>query len=200
LREPIWIYDGQILDGRNRWRACEVVGVEPESREYQGDDPLGFVLSLNLHRRHLTDGQKAVLALDILPLMEAEARERMSEAASEGVEFVPPPEAGKSRDHAAAAVGVNPRYVSDAKRIAREAPELVEKLRAGALTVPAAMRQLKEDQRKADLARPVRVDLAPGLHRGRHACGSRSPSPRMTSSARLQAAERWQPGHQQVSR
>lgn len=175
LREPIWTYNGQILDGRNRWRACEAGEVASRPmREYSGDDPLAFVLSLNLHRRHLTDAQKSVLSLDILPHLEEQARERQSRAVvnrhAEDRGLVPEriPELDKSdaRDQAAAMVGVNPRYVSDTKRIAREAPQLIEKMRAGELTVPAAMRQLKEDERKDNLARPVRIELAPGLHRG----------------------------------
>lgn len=195
LREPIWLYQGQILDGRNRYRACIEASVTPQVREYIGDDPLGFVLSLNLHRRHLTDGQKAVLALDILPHLEEQARERQAHGSTAPgrslVERIPqailprstlPPltddekvavdklkrveKEGKSRDEAASRVGVNPRYVSDTKRLNREAPHLIEKLRDGSLTVPAAMRQLKEDERRVSLARPVTIALEPGVHRG----------------------------------
>lgn len=40
LREPIWTYQGQILDGRNRWRACEAAQITHRPmREYTGDDP-----------------------------------------------------------------------------------------------------------------------------------------------------------------
>jgi ParB family chromosome partitioning protein len=57
-REPIWLYDGMILDGRNRYRACTGLGLVCETREYTGDDPQAFVISLNLHRRHLTREQR----------------------------------------------------------------------------------------------------------------------------------------------
>ena len=57
-REAIWLHDGEILDGRNRYRACLDLGLVPEFREYTGDDPQSFVVSLNLHRRHLTREQR----------------------------------------------------------------------------------------------------------------------------------------------
>lgn len=60
-QQPIWLYDGQLLDGRNRLEACLLAGVEPEVHTWTGDDPVRWVLSLNFHRRHLTDGQKAVV-------------------------------------------------------------------------------------------------------------------------------------------
>ena len=38
LREPIWLHpDGSILDGRNRFRACEIAGVEPHLADHAAD-------------------------------------------------------------------------------------------------------------------------------------------------------------------
>ncbi len=54
-REPLYIYEDKILDGRNRYLACERAGVTPFHEVYQGDDPVKFVIRLNLHRRHLNE-------------------------------------------------------------------------------------------------------------------------------------------------
>ena len=50
LHEPIVLFEGKILDGRNRYRACGAAGIEPTFTVYQGDDPVAYVISLNLRR------------------------------------------------------------------------------------------------------------------------------------------------------
>ena len=63
LREPIWLYEGKIIDGRNRYNACMAVGVEPVYNTWVGNevDLVPFVVSLNLHRRHLNESQRAMV-------------------------------------------------------------------------------------------------------------------------------------------
>lgn len=60
--QPLVMYQGKILDGRNRARACEKIGIKPKTVDYRGTDPLGYVLSLNLARRHLNESQRAMVA------------------------------------------------------------------------------------------------------------------------------------------
>ena len=113
LIEPIWLYEGKILDGRNRYRACRELGIEIKTREYTGDCPMGFSWSLNGERRHLTHAQKTIVALELLPEREAEARKRQAhgETAPGKTLSTQIPEAfeyrqSKAVDAAAAIVGV----------------------------------------------------------------------------------------------
>lgn len=148
VREPIWLYEGQILDGRNRWAAAQAAGAECQTREYRGDDPLAFVLSLNLKRRQLSASELAFVALEIEKVEAQRAQVRMlAGVRPDPVEQIPQG-SGKARDAAAAAVGVNPRYVQDAKRLEGRAPDLAAEVKIGNKTLTQAVRELKEIDRE----------------------------------------------------
>ena len=140
LREPIWLHrDGRILDGRNRYLACREAGVEPGFRTYEGNDAdvIPFIVSHNLHRRHLDESQRSMVGARIKPLFEAEARERMLAGTA------PDPGAnlpqGRVRDQAAAAVNVSPRSVDSAAKVLQGgAPSLVTAVEQGKVSVSAA--------------------------------------------------------------
>lgn len=59
-REPIIVHEGMVLDGWHRYRACTDLGIKPQQFTFDASaDPVAFVLSNNLHRRHLTPSQRA---------------------------------------------------------------------------------------------------------------------------------------------
>jgi ParB-like nuclease domain len=72
LHEPIVVFEDKILDGRNRYRACEAAGVEPTFTAYTGDDPVAYVVSLNLRRRHLDESQRAMVAAKLATLRDGQ--------------------------------------------------------------------------------------------------------------------------------
>jgi hypothetical protein len=65
LRFPIIAYEGQILDGRHRYRACSDLGIAPRVEMFSGDEKAArkAVESLNLHRRHMTIAQRKEIAM-----------------------------------------------------------------------------------------------------------------------------------------
>jgi ParB-like chromosome segregation protein Spo0J len=67
-QEPIWLYEGKIIDGRNRYLACQKLGREVRTKDFTGEDPIGFVLGANLHRRHLSESQRAMVAAKLSSL------------------------------------------------------------------------------------------------------------------------------------
>jgi hypothetical protein len=80
-REPIWLHpDGSIIDGRNRHRACVELDIAPEFHTWNEQGSLvGFVVSLNLHRRHLEVGQRGMIGLTVKPMIAAEIAAIMAE-------------------------------------------------------------------------------------------------------------------------
>lgn len=87
LKEKITTFPFQdepsILDGRNREAACFIAEVEPQYEPYQGSDPLGYVLSRNLHRRHLSTDERSEIAAKLSTLREASDDALTEEAAAE---------------------------------------------------------------------------------------------------------------------
>lgn len=65
LKEAIVVYEGKILDGRNRYLACKIAKVEPRINEYQGKDPIAFLLGQNLYRYHFSTKERAEIAAKI---------------------------------------------------------------------------------------------------------------------------------------
>lgn len=68
LRQPIIVQAGVLIDGRNRREACKRAGVSPVIQELEGKaDPVAFIISSNVNRRHMTKGQRAMAVAMIRP-------------------------------------------------------------------------------------------------------------------------------------
>lgn len=153
LRNPIVLYEGAILDGRNRLAACAIAGVEPDYVEYEGDSPTAYVVSVNLQRRHLSTSQRAAIAAEMLPLFEAEARKRQATSTGGATPQLKEnlPEAVQARDEAGRLLDVSGRSVSEAKAIREAAPEVFERVKAGDISVnlAAQVAELPKEERQA---------------------------------------------------
>lgn len=125
--------DGKVLDGRNRLRACEMVNAVPHFVEYTGIDPLGDVLSWNLHRRQLTSSQRAIVATKLATMKQGARNDLEPYANLRNV----------SQEQASKSLGVSTRLVQQAKVIERESPELAKEVEAGRITISAAHEQIK---------------------------------------------------------
>lgn len=172
LLEPIWLYEGKILDGRNRYRACIELGIEVTTRDYVGDSPVAFVWSLNGARRQLSKSELAAVAVEMLAPLQEEAKKRQqatgNAARDENGRFAPVPPilegpvletsdpavTGEAAAIAARIVGVSKTYVHDAKRVKQKSPELFAEVRAGKITVDKALRIADGKYVPADLNGP----------------------------------------------
>jgi ParB family chromosome partitioning protein len=128
LQQPIVLYEGKILDGRNRYVACSNLRIIPEFTQYQGDDPLGFVISANIALRHLTEAQRSMVAAKIANMR----RGRPSN--TDRIQTV-----SISQEQAADLLHVGRSSVIDARTIIqRGTPELATMVERGEVAVSAA--------------------------------------------------------------
>jgi ParB-like chromosome segregation protein Spo0J len=158
LLEPIVVYDDQILDGRNRFRACKAAGIEPTVTVYQGDDPVAYVISLNLRRRHLDESQRAMVAAKLATLKDGQRADLI-----EGLPI------GRASD----LLNVGERSVARAREVQEHgAPELQRAVERGDVSVSAAadLATLPEDEQREIVARGEREILEAAKQiRGRRA-------------------------------
>ena len=173
LREPIVVFQGLLIDGRNRLRACELAGVEPRFVEWQAaGSVVGYILSVNLHRRHLNESQRAMAAARAKPMFEEEAakrraagllRDRPDDHSYEGSDIKNPHDftvganlqspRGRANAEAGKALNVSQRSVTDASKVlARADEEIIRAVESGTVAVSdaAAVATLSpEKQRQA---------------------------------------------------
>jgi len=160
LRDPIMTLDGLVLDGRNRLRACELAGVEPRFIAFSGADPLAYVASMNLYRRHLNESQRALVAARVIEIYErapddASPADRAAIGASVGLPIGrgTRPTVGQLAD----ITNVGARSIGRAKQVIRDAvPEVVAAVERGTMAVSVAADLAKKtpEKQREELANP----------------------------------------------
>lgn len=145
IREPIVQFEGRVLDGRNRFMAAREHDLPIPVVQFEGnrDEALAFVLSTNLHRRHLTDSQRQMVAAKVATLTRGRP----------GTEN--PPIGGITTAKAAGMLNVAERGVERAKQVVQSgAAELVAAVETGEVSVSAAavVAELPPEEQAATLA------------------------------------------------
>ena len=121
---PVVLLDGRILDGRNRYRAAQELGIECPTVEFSGTDPLAFVIAANLERRHLSTAQRAAIGAEMARMKEG--RPSKQTPSNDGVSV---PQILTAQ--AAALMGVSTASIERAKARMRADPEAHERVKRG---------------------------------------------------------------------
>jgi hypothetical protein len=165
LWEPITMHEDMVLDGRNRLRACQEAGVAPRFEDFdeaKDGPPLAFVLAKNLYRRHLTEGQRALKAEEMVTTTHGDIRRFSSGQSIENIESA----AKCQKSHlgaetvtiakAATMWCVKPSAVRSAATVrekTKTVPKILEEVKAGRMTLGKAWK-LAEKPAKEQRADP----------------------------------------------
>ena len=135
-REDIVVWRGLLIDGRNRLKACEELDIEPQIAELMDEtDPVQYALSHNLHRRHLTTAQRAIVAAKLSTINRGDVGKGRD---------VDPSNDGSKQKEAAALLNVSTASLQRAKHVlANGSTALATAVEAGDVPVSLAERMLK---------------------------------------------------------
>lgn len=154
LLEPVVMFQGAILDGRNRWRACRELGIEPEVVEWRPtgplDSPEGFVVAKNIMRRHISKSQRAAHAARLYGMLLSHRVEDAGQTSASAIfshlaaTESEPSGNGPSkslREDVAETLGVSAPYLGDAYSLLRADPSRFELVERGKLSLQSALNQ-----------------------------------------------------------
>lgn len=187
-RVPIKLFEGKILDGRNRYLACRELNIEATFEQWNGDDPYGYVWDTNAERRHLDQQRKAILFIKHQQSREDYERARQdainaaNKARSEALVgnqnaaknsavsddttlFSKPKTDGRTRKQYAKQANVSEATAARAQALINAAPDLADEVLAGKKSFAEVMKDLRARQRDEErkrLAQQV-VDQPPGV-------------------------------------
>lgn len=182
-QEPIVKYNGTVLDGRNRLKACLQLGIQPKFIEYSGSQsPWLWAWDRNAERRSIDKGTKAAIWLNIedgdqcwraeVAKIKEEADKKRSAAAKEQHK-ASKPRAGekvygssysvtttkhkenKTRNARAKKAGTSPATMAKAEVLKKNAPSLHSKVAAGKKTLASAYKEYQRGKKAKALAKAI---------------------------------------------
>ena len=149
LNKDILLFEGKVADGRHRYLGCKKSGVAPRFVTWTGSEAalIRHVVSDNLHRRHLSDAQRAMIGAKLKAIFEPEAKKRRNANLAQNKGPTVPanlPERGESRENVAEALNVSGRAVEKAAHILKQGDaSLIEAASEGKVSLDAAQRVSK---------------------------------------------------------
>lgn len=143
LMEPIMLYEGKILDGRNRYAVCQELGVEVFHGEFfeeeMGMTAVQFVLATNRDRRHLSPTQLSIVGARLREFYDDQAKERQKRKPVDSVPENLPEQKGDARDQAGKAVGVSGKSIDHATKVLNKGtPALQQAVESDKISVSKA--------------------------------------------------------------
>ena len=147
--------DNLVIDGRNRLCASIDAFLDVPIEEYNPADPVQYIVSENVRRRHLTVGQRAMIGTSIEEYYAADAKRRQGVKVDLPTnpnieENSPHGEIGRSAEKAGKAVNVSDKSIKQAKAIKQSAPDLAEEVQQGR-SLHSAYKETKEREQ----SRPI---------------------------------------------
>jgi hypothetical protein len=143
-REPVLTFEGKILDGWNRVRACRLIGKKPWTMEFDPASakmtPEALVISANLRRRHLSVGQMSAIAVELSEQIEMEGG-NMRDALTANSAHTGRPKAVLTA--AAEMIGIDERRGREARAVKETNPEVFSQLKRGVITLNEAMEKIR---------------------------------------------------------
>jgi len=164
---PAVMLEGKLIDGRNRMKVCEELGIELIVEEHSANapDPERLVWSYNAARRQLTAGQKTALASDMANVQKHCNRYTGPKVDRDKNSIYKP----VTQQEAAETFGVDSSALRNFRQVEKETPEEAERIRQGETSVSAAYNKVKKKRKagKTEKVVPitpdVKVDTTPEL-------------------------------------
>jgi len=172
---PITVYQGAIIDGWNRFKACEELRIMPATKQFQGNDAeaIEYIMRTN-KRRNLNSSQWACIAAEAEEILraigdavEAERRRKIAERENVAnqhsvkvetcqlIDTTPkkpePKQPERVTQKAAEVFNTNRTYVTEARKLKEERPEVFEQVKRGEKSITEVKKEAKVEKRKADI-------------------------------------------------
>ena len=174
--DDVLIWNGTLLDGRNRLRACVELEIVPGWSELPSTiDPVSWVLSHNLHRRHLTTAQRAMVATNLATLLAGRPEKLNAQICA------------STQDDAAAKLKVSRRSVQQARKVRETASKkVIAAVESGEMSLNAAIETVKP----SDAAKEARAKAKAEKDKAKADAAAEREAIKAAKSAEKAAAEK----------